>query len=128
MGVEGPVDPTISYCVGPGEVSRPGGLVRVTLNHRWIHAAAIASGPGPTPWSAEEWIAVGDLRVRVAAVEDEAVGVNILHVATDAGNLQHSAAAFDALVTALGRVVADEIESYLSPRDDWTAGLDPELR
>ena len=53
--------------------------------------------------------------------------MSILHVTTDAGDHRHSSAAFDGLITALGRVAADEIEAHLAPSAAWQVTPDPKL-
>jgi len=127
LGVDSASETSIAYGVRPGEICRPGGLVRATLGNRWIHAVAVALPANALRSATTDWIPADDLLVRIAAHEDEALGVSILHVATDAGDHRHSAAAFDGLITALGRVAADELEAHLAPSAVWQVTPDPGL-
>ena len=70
LGVDSASETRIAYGVRPGEICRPGGLVRTTIGSRWIHAVAVALPASALGSATDDWVPADDLLVRVAAVED----------------------------------------------------------
>lgn len=110
-------DPRICYGLAPGDRMFPGGVLRVGLGSRWLHAVpltehgeAVRSGIGH-PVAVDDWCA------EVGAFEVTDLGVTLLHVVTPLGDCIRSRVAVQALQTVVGRVTVAALEMFLAPGD-----------
>lgn len=107
------IEPSVHYGVRGGELATGPGLLRIDCGGRWLHLVAIAACGPDIDELLTERVAVGDFTVEVAGHVDAELGTTIAHVATDAGDDVRSFAAFDALISVMGRALVADAEAHL---------------
>lgn len=112
-GLDETLQPAVRYGVRAGELASGPGLLRLDCGGRWLHLVALAAcGPGIDEILSQR-VDAGGFSVEVAGHVDEELGTTIAHVATHAGDDTRSAAAFDALISIMGRVLVSGTEAHL---------------
>ena len=115
-GLEAGLDPSVSYGVRPStDVVLTGGMLRLQHQARWLHLLPLTGDHDALDALVVEPYDGNGFEVGLAIHHDAELGVAILHVATEIGDHERSAAAIDALTSAAALQAIAEFESHLSP-------------